>query len=58
MSVFLNALRNGLICTKCGAMNRPGALIIELDLSDGLASCGRCGAAWTVSLLAPVRRQA
>ena len=35
-----------LICLRnCGAMNRPGALLIHLD-PDGLAVCDGCGYAW------------
>jgi transcription elongation factor Elf1 len=57
VSAFLDALRVALTCKKCGAANRPGAYLIDLD-SDGLASCGQCGEAWRVSLLTPVRSQA
>lgn len=36
-----------LVCAKrCGAENRPGATIIQLD-DDGLAVCNCCGHAWT-----------
>lgn len=45
MSAFVDALRNGLICEKCGAMNRPGAYIIELD-REGNAACNQCGESW------------
>lgn len=50
MSAFVDALRNGLICSRCGAMNRPGAYLIELD-RDGLAVCGQCGHGWNEPLL-------
>lgn len=36
-----------LVCpTHCGAMNRPGALLIDL-LPDGSAECRGCAHAWT-----------
>ena len=37
-------------CAKhCGAANRPGATIIDLD-RDGLAVCGCCGHHWRVAI--------
>jgi len=31
-----------LVCPKCQAMNRPGAIIIQLDARTWSANCGCC----------------
>lgn len=36
-----------LVCPKCGAMNRPGASLIELDETD-TAWCGVCADCWVI----------
>ena len=47
MSAFVDALRLGLVCPKCVAMNRPDAYVIELA-RDGTAYCTVCSHTWNV----------
>ena len=56
MSQFRDAVRRAyevnLVCPKCGASNRPGARIVELE-TDGAAVCGVCAHGWRVDLRGP-----